>query len=113
MIKLKTILIPLLFALTSVAFASEPVQIKMKSITFDPKVVQIDLGQSVRWKNSALTDHTATAEDAPPTFDTGVIHPGKLSKEVRFDHAGQYKYHCSIHGQTMSGIIQVQDPRGK
>jgi plastocyanin len=100
-----------LIFITSIAFAAQPVTIKMKSLSFDPKVAQIAVGQSVVWKNIALTDHTATSTqnsgEGVPTFDTGFVHPGKTSKDVTFDKPGSYPYQCSVHGKTMSGTINV------
>jgi plastocyanin len=97
---------------THVAFAVQPLEIQMKSLSFDPKVSQALVGQPVVWKNTALTDHTATStENSPagvPTFDTGLVHPGKASKTMTFDKPGTYNYQCSIHGKTMSGTINVQ-----
>jgi plastocyanin len=101
----------------STAFAAQRVEIAMKSLSFDPKVKQIAIGQTVVWKNTALTDHTATAVEnapaGPPLFDTGIVHPGKSSSEIKFDKAGSFPYQCSIHGKTMSGVINVQGPVSK
>jgi plastocyanin len=80
----------------------------MKSLSFEPKVLKITKGQSVVWKNVALTEHTATSENTPPTFDTGLIEPKHESKKIVFNEVGDFKYHCSVHGKTMSGVVSVQ-----
>jgi plastocyanin len=73
---LSTALFALLFS-TSASFAAAPVVvITMKSLSYDPKIVQIKVGQSVQWKNIAYTDHSATSDNAAPAFDTGMIKPG-------------------------------------
>jgi plastocyanin len=102
-----------LFLLAAPAFGSTPVEIRMKSLSFAPKVLELKPGQSVRWVNTALTDHSATSEDTPPAFDTGLVHPGNSSKAIVFEKAGRYAYHCSIHGKTMSGIINVEGSPSK
>jgi plastocyanin len=109
---MKLISIPVLFFIAASAFAAQPFEVKMKSLSFDPKVAQVLVGQSVVWKNTALTDHTATSTQSSgegmPVFDTGAVHPGKVSKDVTFDKPGSYPYQCSVHGKTMSGVINVQ-----
>ena len=106
-----------LLLITSVAFAAQPLEIKMKSLSFDPKAAQAIVGQPIVWKNTALTDHTATSTEnsstGQPSFDTGIVHPGKTSKNITFDKPGTYPYQCSIHGKTMSGTINVQAAAAK
>jgi plastocyanin len=87
---------------------SEAKTITMKSMSYDPKQLDIHVGESVIWTNGAHTAHTATSDDEGKTFDTGEIEPGKSSKPVKFEKAGEVKYHCTIHGKTMSGVIVVK-----
>ena len=82
-------------------------QIKMKSLGYDPKHLEISTGESVTWKNTALTDHSVVSEGSP-AFETGIVAPGKESKPVTFDKEGEYHYHCGIHGKTMNGTITVK-----
>jgi plastocyanin len=104
---LLTVLVALCFS-SSLAFAAAPVVIiTMKSLSYDPKIAQVKVGQKVRWKNTAYTEHSATSDDATPVFDTGMVEPGKSSKEVTFKKSGSYSYHCTLHGTTMSGTINV------
>jgi plastocyanin len=62
----------------------------------------------VVWTDAALTSHTATSDDEGKTFDTDEVEPGKLSKPVKFEAEGEFKYHCKVHGKTMSGTIVVK-----
>jgi plastocyanin len=94
--------------LISFSTISNAVEVKMKSLSYDPKQVQITEGESITWKNIALTQHSATSGDTPPVFDTGMVDPGKESKPIRFEKAGEFKYNCSLHGKTMSGIVVVR-----
>jgi plastocyanin len=87
--------------LSSVSFSAE---VKMKSLGYDPKVVEIIQGESVTWKNTAYTEHSATSDDGK--FDTGLIAPQK-ERSVTFKDAGKFKYHCAIHGKTMTGTVVV------
>ncbi len=83
-------------------------EVKMKSLSFEPKEAVITQGQSVTWKNVAYTDHSATSNETPPAFETGLIPPGKESKSIEFKTAGTFNYHCSVHGKTMSGVVTVK-----
>ena len=46
--------------------------------------------------------------DDGKTFDTGEVKPNETSKPVKFESQGEFKYHCKIHGRTMSGTIVVK-----
>ena len=81
--------------------------VEMKSISYDPKSVEVPVGGSIVWTNKAFTNHTATSDDGQ-TFDTGEIKPNESSRPVKFDKEGEFKYHCKIHGETMSGTIVVK-----
>ncbi len=108
-------LLPLAGALiltASVAWSAEqsqpkPTSVEMKSISYDPKSVEVPVGGSVVWTNKAFTNHTATSDDGQ-TFDTGEIKPNESSSQVKFDKEGEFTYHCKIHGKTMSGRVVVK-----
>jgi plastocyanin len=87
---------------------AKPTTVTIKSLSYDPKKLEIHLGDTVEWTNTARTKHTATSDDEGKTFDTGEIEPGKTSKFVKFEKEGEFKYHCKVHGKTMSGTIAVK-----
>ncbi len=80
--------------------------VEMRSISFFPKKVVVAEGQAVEWKNVSLTDHSATSNDEGKSFDTSMVPP-KASKVIVFTKAGQYTYHCTMHGRTMSAVVLV------
>jgi plastocyanin len=87
---------------------AKPTSVDMKSISYDPKSVEVPVGGSIVWTNKAFTNHTATSEDDGKTFDTGEIKPNESSSSVTFDKEGEFNYHCRIHGKTMSGTVVVK-----
>lgn len=92
--------------LIAAAFAAPTTHtVVMKSLSFDPKVLTVHAGDSVEWTDQSLTDHSATADDR--SFDTGLIKPKQTTKRISFTKTGSVKYHCSVHGKTMSGVIEV------
>lgn len=98
------------FILISATAPLKDAEIKMKSLSYDPKQIDIVQGQSVVWKNTAFTDHSASSEDVPVLFDTGMISPGKSSRPIVFNKLGTFKFHCALHGETMTGSITVKAP---
>jgi plastocyanin len=82
--------------------------VEMRSISFAPKIITIEPGQSVVWKNVSLTDHSATSSDDTRPFDTTMVNPKASSKPVMFSQAGEYPYLCKLHGRTMSGLVVVK-----
>ncbi len=81
--------------------------VQMKSLSYEPRTLEVKVGDSVRWKNTAYTNHSATA-DENKSFDTGLIKKDQESKPVVFAKPGKYPYHCSIHGTAMAGTIEVK-----
>ena len=103
------VLLALLFCLTHAGIAeAKPISVTMKSLSYDPKTVEIHVGDTVAWTNSSLTKHTATSDDDGKTFNSGEVKPGETSTSVKFGKAGEFKYHCQIHGRAMHGTITVK-----
>jgi plastocyanin len=82
--------------------------VTMKSLGYDPRNLEIRVGDSVVWMNKARTAHTATSEDDGKTFDIGPVDQDTTSKPVKFEKEGEFKYHCKVHGKVMSGTIVVK-----
>jgi len=85
----------------------KPITVTMKSLSYDPKNLEVHVGDSVVWSNQARTTHTATSDDDGQTFETGNIEPSRSSTPVRFDKKGEFKYYCKVHGRSMSGTVVV------
>lgn len=80
------------------------VGVVMKDLAFDPATVTIKAGESVIWTNLDSMNHTVAA-------DNGEFKSGDLGKGAtftfKFDKAGTYAYHCSIH-PSMTGTVIVK-----
>jgi plastocyanin len=87
---------------------AKPITVTMKSMSYEPKKLKIYVGDSVVWTNKAFTTHTATSDDDGKTFNTGEVERGKSSKPVTFATAGEFEYHCKIHGKAMHATIVVK-----
>jgi plastocyanin len=87
---------------------AKPITVTVKGLSYDPKKLEIHSGDFVVWTNEARPKHTATSDEEGETFDTGEIEPGKSPKPVKFEKEGEFKYHCKVHGKSMSGTIVVR-----
>jgi plastocyanin len=86
---------------------SEPVaatEVEMvKSYRFDPKVIEIEAGDSVTWTNEDNFTHTVQVEGK----EDHKVGQGE-SVEIRFDKPGTYDYVCTLHSQDMDGTVIVK-----
>jgi plastocyanin len=87
---------------------AKAITVTVKSLSFDPKKLEVHVGDAVVWTNQARTKHTAISDDDGKTFDTDEIAPGQSSKPVKFEREGEFRYHCKVHGKTMSGTVVVK-----
>jgi plastocyanin len=87
---------------------AKTITVTMRSLSYDPKKLEVHVGDSVVWTNESRTTHTAVSDDEGKTFDTGEVEPGNSSKPVKFEKEGKFKYHCRVHGKTMGGTIVVK-----
>jgi len=81
------------------------VTVTIEDMSYSPDPVEIKKGDTVVWTNQDDSPHTATANDR--SFDTGRVPAGKSSKPIAFNKAGKVPYHCTVHGPSMSGTVQV------
>ena len=86
---------------------SEPVaatEVEMvKSYRFDPKVIEIEAGETVTWTNEDNFTHTVQVEGQ----DDHEVERGE-SVEITFEEPGTYAYVCTLHSQDMEGTVIVE-----
>jgi plastocyanin len=100
---------------------------KVKSVTmgddlrFEPAVLTISVGTSVRWQNKSAVVHTVTCDPSKPhnpdlvelpggaePWDSGLIEP-TITWERLFDVPGVYRYLCVPHEMAnMTGTVVVE-----
>ena len=77
------------------------------SNTFNPSTLTVTQGATVAFTNGSGVTHNVTfdaATGAPANstnYATGTFN-------ATFNTKGTFPYHCTIHGQSMSGTITVQ-----
>lgn len=107
---LLSVFVLLVVSLISLVSGAKDYTVVMKSISYDPKEIEIKRGDKILWVNKAYTEHSATSyenEKSNSKFDTGLIAPKGISKTIEFKEAGTFDYHCLVHGKTMTGKIKV------
>ena len=95
-------------AASDLCLAAETITVAVGSLSFDPKQVEAHVGDTVVWNNNSFTSHTAISDDDGKSFDTGELKPNETSKPVKLERQGEFRYHCKIHGRSMSGTIVVK-----
>jgi plastocyanin len=70
---------------------------------FSPTGTTVPVGTTVNWTWTGSQPHDVTFDDGAHS-DTQTS--GGYSRT--FSTAGNFKYHCTVHGATMSGAITVQ-----
>lgn len=83
--------------------------VALQNFTFNPNTVTINRGDSVKWTNNDVTNHTVTpsgSNAAASDFGSGALKQGD-SYAYKFNQAGTYAYHCSIH-PSMTGKVIVK-----
>ena len=87
--------------------SSEPVatnQVQMvKSYRFDPKVVEVQAGDTVTWTNEDNFTHTVEVDGQ----EDHQVGRGE-SSSITFDKPGTYHYVCTLHSKDMDGEVIVQ-----
>jgi plastocyanin len=82
--------------------------VSLVDVTYQPSLLGVTAGTTVRWTNDDPVVHTVTARDG--SFDSGVMRPGDVFSLV-FETPGRYDYFCAIHpGQA--GSVVVTAPGG-
>jgi plastocyanin len=92
-----------------VVVTGDEAKVEIEDFKFNPQVLVIRLGTTVKFANKDEVQHTATS-------DTGVFDSGFLSKGEEyfysFTEPGTYPYYCIPHGgpggKGMAATIIVQ-----
>ena len=74
----------------------------VKSYRFEPKVIEIDAGETVTWTNDDNFTHTVQVEGQ----GDHEVERGE-SFSLTFDKPGTYHYVCTLHSQDMDGEVVV------
>ena len=92
-----------------VAAANQTVKTTQKDANFEPHVLPVVVGASVRWPNEDDIFHNVFSMSDAKEFDLGYYKKEKLP-EVRFDRVGRIDVFCAIHPRMHCIILVVPNP---
>ncbi len=77
-------------------------------LAFEPKVLTVKVGDTVRWINNKAYPHNVVFDDASLSHPKLLLKPNQVV-ETTFNQVGEYTYYCTPHrGAGMVGKIIVQ-----
>lgn len=93
--------------------AADTVTVKMGSdggqLVFEPKVVTIKVGDTVKWVNNKAFPHNVVFDGHAELSHKKLAQKPKAKLESTFNEAGEFAYYCSPHrGAGMQGKVVVQ-----
>jgi plastocyanin len=93
--------------------AADTVTVKMGSdggqLVFEPKVVTIKVGDTIKWVNNKAFPHNIIFEGHEELSHKKLAQKPKAELESTFNEAGEFAYYCSPHrGAGMQGKVVVQ-----
>ncbi|MFM7602169.1 MAG: plastocyanin [Pseudanabaena sp.] len=116
--KLGLAIASLLFVVGSLFITASPasadtVTVKMGSdggqLVFEPKVVTIKAGDTVKWVNNKAFPHNIVFDGHEELSHKKLAQKPKAELESTFNEAGEFAYYCSPHrGAGMAGKVIVQ-----
>jgi len=80
-------------------------QVAVSDNAFEPRVITVAVGATVRWTNQGSHHHTVTADAGQ--WDSGKLDP-RATYNQTFTQPGTYPYHCGVHPQEMRGVVIVK-----
>jgi plastocyanin len=86
------------------------VVVRMVDNAYEPGLVSVRLGQTVRWVNDDDVAHTVTKSSGPGVdFDSEEIAPEELYDFTFAQGRGLVRYHCEIHPRMRGEISLIGD----
>lgn len=79
---------------------SDTVEVNIVDFAFEPALVEIQSGTTVKWTNNDTVPHTVTGED----FTSGTLNKGE-TYEHTFGENGEFSYTCSFHPQMQGKVV--------
>ena len=83
-----------------------PATITQRNVSFEPHVLAIAVGTTVRWPNADDIFHNVFSMSETKEFNLGFYTKGDTPREIPFDKVGRVDVFCGIHSK-MHCIILV------
>jgi plastocyanin len=76
---------------------------------FEPRVLPITAGSTVRFPNADPILHNVFSVSPPQPFDVGLYGPGE-GREQRFDEPGLVRVFCNVHHEMVAYLVVLETP---
>jgi plastocyanin len=101
------------FFMSASPASADTVTVKMGSdggqLVFEPKVVTIKVGDSIKWVNNKAFPHNIVFDGHAELSHKKLAQKPKAELESTFNEAGEFSYYCSPHrGAGMQGKVIVE-----
>jgi plastocyanin len=80
------------------------IPVSIVNFAFQPKNVQVHVGDTVMWTNNSTSNHTTSAKGM--VWNSGTLAPG-ATFSFTFNTTGTFLYRCNFHPTTMRGGVRV------
>lgn len=97
-----------LLALPVVGYGQQTVEVVIQNYSYQPKVVQIKVGDTVKWLNREKRTSHSVVFPVEQGGESERFFPDE-SWQRRFDVPGRFVYHCGPHPE-MVGVVEVSGP---
>lgn len=77
-------------------------KVDIENFAFSPVTLEISVGDIVEFTNLDTVKHSAVEDNG--VFDTGLLGKDE-SKQITFNEAGEFAYHCGPHPGMKANII--------
>jgi len=88
------------------AASDEPGVVRVVDNKFEPKTVEVGVGDAVTWQFEGAAAHNVTFDEGE---SSDLVKEGEF--ERTFDEAGEFDYVCTVH-PGMEGTVEVVESDG-
>ena len=105
-ILIASFVLALLFGI-SLPTSAQTVSVLIRDYKFEPAVVEIRVGQTVKWTNGEKRTSHSIFFQGPSGFESDRLFPGESWESV-FDKPGTYLYTCGPHPEMTAKVIVTE-----
>lgn len=87
----------------------EPAVLDQRNISFNPRVMAVQVGTQVKFPNNDRVFHNVFSTHESNKFDLG-LYPVGTVKYLPFDRPGLSRVFCSIHPQMAAYVMVLETP---
>ena len=91
----------------AVPAANGVVEVKIENYKFDPPVVKVKVGTTIKWINNEKRASHSVIWLGPGGFESERMFPGE-SYQRKFDKPGTYAYSCGPHPEMKAVVVVVE-----